>query len=139
MATKKYAPKLPIQTDSNGDFIKIDDALVNVKQKLKTLILTNPGEKLMDPEFGVGIRKYLFESTSGIINYSYTNDVLTSIQKQDLDENIKNSIYTQVAKYTDDIKIYDIQVSLEDQTLEVAIFYNYRGLFNDNLSVNLGL
>lgn len=139
MATKKYAPKLPIQVDSNGDFVKIDDALVNVKQKLKTLILTNPGEKLMDPEFGVGIKKYLFESVQGSINYIYTNNTLTSIQKQNIDENIKRAIYAQVAKYTDDIVIYDIQVNIQEQTLQVAIGYNYRGFFSDNLTIALGI
>lgn len=32
------------------------------KQNFKNLILTSPGERIMDPEFGVGIRSYLFEN-----------------------------------------------------------------------------
>ena len=36
----------------------------NIKQNLKMLILTNPGERVMDPNFGVGIRRYLFEVVS---------------------------------------------------------------------------
>ena len=31
------------------------------KQNLKMLILTVPGEKIMDPLFGVGLKRYLFE------------------------------------------------------------------------------
>jgi len=30
-------------------------------QNLKNTLLTSPGERMMDPEFGAGIRKYLFE------------------------------------------------------------------------------
>ena len=29
-----------------------------IKQNLKMLILTNPGERVMDPEFGVGIKQF---------------------------------------------------------------------------------
>ena len=32
-----------------------------VTQNLKMLILTIPGERIMDPGFGVGLRRYLFE------------------------------------------------------------------------------
>jgi hypothetical protein len=32
------------------------------KQNLKMLVLTSPGERIMMPEFGVGITSYLFEN-----------------------------------------------------------------------------
>jgi phage baseplate assembly protein W len=35
-----------------------------VKQNLKNLILTSPGERIMIPEFGVGLRNFLFEGIS---------------------------------------------------------------------------
>lgn len=48
------------------------------KQNLKMLILTNPGERIMNPSFGVGIRKFLFE-----FNGQPTYDKITSaIQQQ---------------------------------------------------------
>jgi len=31
------------------------------RQNLKMLLLTNPGERIMRPRFGVGIRRYLFQ------------------------------------------------------------------------------
>jgi len=31
-------------------------------QNLKMLVLTNPGERMMDPSFGVGIRQFIFEN-----------------------------------------------------------------------------
>jgi hypothetical protein len=43
-----------------------------VKQNLKMLILTIPGERIMDPRFGVGLKTFLFEqndlTTQGAIS-----------------------------------------------------------------------
>jgi hypothetical protein len=33
-----------------------------VRQNLKMLLLTVPGERVMDPEFGVGLKTYLFQN-----------------------------------------------------------------------------
>tara|TARA_R110000824_G_C14669470_1_gene618879 strand:+ start:83 stop:451 length:369 start_codon:yes stop_codon:yes gene_type:complete len=33
-----------------------------IKQNLKMLLLTNPGERVMEPAFGVGLNTYLFEN-----------------------------------------------------------------------------
>ena len=38
-----------------------------IAQNLKGLILTSPGERVMDPNFGVGLKGYLFEQNTGII------------------------------------------------------------------------
>ncbi len=38
------------------------------QQNIKTVVLTSPGERIMEPEFGVGIRRLLFEqNTSDLI------------------------------------------------------------------------
>ena len=34
------------------------------KQNLKMLVLTNPGERIMHPDFGVGISRFLFENNT---------------------------------------------------------------------------
>ena len=48
------------------------------KQNLKMLVLTNPGERMMNPAFGVGIRRFVFES-----NTSNTyGDIITAIKQQ---------------------------------------------------------
>jgi len=36
------------------------------KQNLKMLLLTNRGERIMHPNFGVGLRSYLFEQNSPV-------------------------------------------------------------------------
>ena len=52
---------LPLLRSSNDGFEMLKTIKETVKQNLKTIILTNPGERIMDPEFGVGIRRFLFE------------------------------------------------------------------------------
>jgi len=79
------------------------------KQNLKMLLLTNPGEKMMDPEFGVGIRNFLFQLN---INTTYA-DITTAIQNQ-------------VQRYLPYISINDIQYSIPENTPD---------LFPNDLSV----
>lgn len=137
MATKKYAPKLPLELDSNGNFIKIDSLLANAKQKLKMLILTNPGEKLMDPQFGVGIRKFLFEPTSGVTGYDISGGTLQSITIQNFQQKIESAIVEQVYKYCNDITIYGVEAAIEEQTLKVSVKYNYKGFLDDTLALEV--
>lgn len=65
MSAPQYeiAPKFPIvYGDGHGyEMIPQDNPLEAVKFHLKNIVLTNPGEKLSDSKFGVGIKGYLFE------------------------------------------------------------------------------
>jgi hypothetical protein len=134
--TKKYAPKLPLELDSNSNFIKIEDALNNVKQKLRMIILTNPGEKIMNPFFGVGIKKYLFESEKGII--TFLNDTKKTLDLRDFQSTIANSITNQIISYCDDITIYNIQTDVRENSLYITINYNYKNTLNDSLEIVVG-
>ena len=60
--------KIPITYDSGDGFTMLKTLEDTVKQNLKMLILTNPGERVMEPEFGVGIQRYLFSNFSEDIN-----------------------------------------------------------------------
>ena len=55
-------PKLPHTLDSGDGYTSIKTLKTLIKQNFKMLILTNPGERVMNPDFGVGIRQYLFEN-----------------------------------------------------------------------------
>lgn len=92
MATTNYQPKLPLQLDSNNNFININDILANVKQKMRMVILTNPGEKLMNPEFGVGAYRYLFENESKNVNIIKNYGVADTVEIIDSKENLKKKL-----------------------------------------------
>jgi len=87
--------KLPLFVDPvDGAYALSKDMEELAQQNLKTIILTAPGERIMVPDFGVGIRNYLFEqNTPGTQNL------------------IRNIIEQQVARYAPYIVIEDLQVS----------------------------
>jgi len=55
-----YSPILPLSTN-NTHYDMIFDIETNIKQNFKNLLLTSPGERMMIPDFGCAIRRYLFE------------------------------------------------------------------------------
>jgi len=51
---------LPMSTDSMDGFAMIKDYKSLVKQNLKMLMLTVPGERIMLPKYGVGLKNTYF-------------------------------------------------------------------------------
>ena len=56
------SPKLPLMKDPQDGYALNKIYLEMVKQNFKMLVLTSPGERIMYPTFGVGLRNFLFES-----------------------------------------------------------------------------
>ena len=56
-----YSPQIPLALDSKNGCALTRKIIEVAKQNLKMLVLTNPSERVMVPDFGVGIRKMLFE------------------------------------------------------------------------------
>lgn len=54
-------PKLPLTFGDNPNYQNISNINQLVQQNLKNLCLTVPGERLMDSNFGVGMKTFLFE------------------------------------------------------------------------------
>jgi len=82
-----------------------------IAQNLKMLVLTNPGERVMEPGFGVGIRTLLFEN--------YNNGAF---------EKARDAINKQTAKYMPAVKV--VQVLFDDSAanqdrniLGIQIYY----------------
>ena len=104
------AVKIPITKDSVNGYTMIDDFDTLIKQNLKMLVLTAPGERIMEPEFGVGIRKYLFEN--------FNNNIY---------EQIDRDIRRQVERYMPAISIIEISFGGSDidaNLLGVSIMYS---------------
>ena len=58
---KGYSPKLPLTLDLTDGFRLNRTIGEMVQQNFKMLILTSPGERIMEPLFGVGLYNFLFE------------------------------------------------------------------------------
>ena len=70
--------KLPITRNTADGFTMIKDFQTLVRQNFKMLVLTSPGERVMEPDFGVGVRNYLFEN----FNNSVFTEIESAIRKQ---------------------------------------------------------
>ena len=58
--SKGLSPKLPLTKDPQDGYALNKEYVELVQQNLKMILLTAPGERIMEPEFGVGLRNYLF-------------------------------------------------------------------------------
>ncbi len=115
---KGLAPKLPLVVDANdGAYLLLHDYAEMVKQNFRMLILTDPGERIMDINFGVGLRKSLFENKGPA-----------------LEGDIAGRIKQQVSLYLPFVNIQDISFSdSDDSMLIVKISYEIIPLNYDDL------
>jgi len=87
------SPKLPLSLDESDGYALNKTFRDAMKQNFKMLILTTPGERVMIPDFGVGIRRYLFENAD---EFTYAE--------------IKQNILEQTAAYLPFVKIVSIDI-----------------------------
>ena len=72
------APQLPLRVDAvDGPYGLITSFVELVKQNFKMLLLTVPGERIMDPDYGIGLKQYLFEG-NGSPQQAAINDAIVS-------------------------------------------------------------
>ena len=99
--------KLPFSyTKADGPFLLTKDLAENTKQNLKNLIFTIPGERVMNTDFGVGFNALLFQNA--------TDDVL---------EDMKERLFTQVDRYLPFVQILNVETSLQDNTAYLRVEY----------------
>ncbi len=120
-----YSPKLPIVLDTtDGPYALNKTSLETIKQDFKMLLLTSPGERMMNPDFGVGLKRLLFEQDTAQTR-----------------ENILQSITTQTQRYLDFITITDINLSgigQNENSIYVLITY-YIPSLNATEQLNLSV
>ena len=113
------APMLPLTLDSGDGYTSIKNFKKLIKQNFKMLILTNPGERVMEPEFGVGIRQFLFEN--------FQSDVYARIDQK---------IREQVSMYMPVVSITSIECGtsgIEDNTLAIRLEYRIPDIATSDL------
>ena len=79
---KSVGVSLPFTVGNNGFFAVTYTTKEQIKSDLKNLILTNRGERLMQPEFGCNLRQAIFEQIDegGVYEFIQT-EIETSIQR----------------------------------------------------------
>ena len=100
---------LPLSLDEKDGPYKSNMTLDEVaQQNIKMIVLTSPGERVREPDFGVGIRNYLFEQETPFL----AND-------------IRKRISDQVQRYAPFIKIQKLNINIDSDNgfLSVEIRY----------------
>jgi len=59
--------KLPLKQDEVDGLYQMNKTLTEVTQQdLKMLFLTSPGERILIPNYGVGLKRFLFENSTNV-------------------------------------------------------------------------
>lgn len=118
------SPKLPLTIDSQDGKYALNKTLRQaIAQNLKNLVLTAPGERIMNPDFGVGIRNYLFRENAA-----------------PLYAEIKGKIIRQVNMFMPFLRIIDVgflsssddPINISDNVIYVKIIYHIGPLGTDD-------
>ena len=102
---------LKVHKDDRSGFALTRTLREQVRQKFKTLLLTMPGERLMNANLGVGLQTYLFAGHTGDTG---------------IHSSITNRIQDQVAIYMPYVNILDIQFSeapSQPNSLYIKIYF----------------
>ena len=127
----KIAPVFPLVLNDNGGYkmhgSSEDDIKKVINQTIKNILLTNPGEKLFDAEFGVAVSKYLFEYSSTIES------------GQNLPP-ITSNITDQLARYIPYVEVNNVSVTADNERLNIRIDYTIlQNLEDPIVAFNLNL
>ena len=111
----KYQPRWPLARDPYYGFYKpITTLEASIQADFEALLLTTPPDWPMNPELGVGLKKYLFENFASMDTYE-----------------LQARIVDQVSKHLPPVKVIKVELSTsapqkdqeDDNFLSVRIIY----------------
>ena len=111
-----YSAALPIAEDDNDGFRLLQTLQQVALQNVKMVLYTEPGERVWDINFGVGIKRYLFEQN-------------TVSSRNQLKLRISNQISTYLP-YINILKLDVNAISENDEIVETSNFLKVTMLFS---------
>ncbi len=54
-----------------------------IKNSIKNIFLTTPGQKILSPTFGINLRRFIFEPITSFTSYRIKADILNNLPKQE--------------------------------------------------------
>ncbi len=111
---KSVGVTLPLRKGNNGYFEVSYTTKDQIKSNIKSLLLTQKGERLMQPTFGSDLRRYLFEPISSNLD-SFIED------------SIMEAINTWMPYVTVESIIYDTSNNLKDMNrIDLELKYSLK-------------
>ena len=98
--------RFPLDHSPEGFFYKTKTVLEQSKANLQNLLLTTPGERIMQPEFGSQLKFIVFE------------------QGQDIPDRVEETIRSAADRFLSYINIDNVFTTQQDNTLNVSIEFS---------------
>ena len=117
---EKYNTSSKLFENQEINDLKVDYDIDAVKNSLYNLFTTTPGEKILNPEYGLDFKQYLFlPATVDIAKY------------------IRDEIYSQTARFEPRIKVVNVNITIMEDVNEfdINIYYNIPSLNIHNISM----
>ena len=76
-----FGPALPFRRSAEDGIALTHSMLEVIRQNLKNVVLTIPGERVMVPDFGVGIKRYLFQMSNNTTKSEITGKIREQVSK----------------------------------------------------------
>jgi phage baseplate assembly protein W len=112
-------PLLPLARNTqHGLYALATTYKQEINQNFKNLLLTSPGEKIMNPDFGVGIRRYLFEPGEQVIS-SLNERVYSQVNKYMPFINIKSISFTPDSDFSNEASVLSVRIEYEVPSLNI--------------------
>lgn len=108
--------KFPPEVDEVTGRIKLSSYEEDIQESIKIIIGTSKGERIMNPDFGCSIKKFMFE------NFTYT-------VASDMENCIKDALVQWEPRITD-IKVNAVQDSTDNYKVNINISYVVRSTNN---------
>ena len=124
---RKYVGlSFPLRADNNNDFALTKNSTEQAKHNLKNLLLTHPGERVGQPEFGSNLRALCFEPDTDELPLRIEEEIRRAVMVW-----LPYIIIREVNVLTDEAGTNKIFVSLKFST-------NLDSTSNEALTVNVG-
>ena len=109
MSNKIYTVKFPLEIGiGQVGYDSVTTLKETIEYNLKSTLLTNPGEIISDPDFGVGLKQAIFELP--------TTELLSTIRRR---------IISQVSTYIPYIRITNVLVNITPDTNQLNTSIRY--------------
>lgn len=120
MSKKALGLKIPFTLGQNGYFETNMDTISQVSSNIKNLLLTRPGERRFNNQFGSSLYKVLFEQNE----LEDMLPMLTNIIQKDLDKFMNGVIVEDV-----NVKLADNQIENNDYNkIFISVVFSYKNI-----------
>lgn len=120
-----YEISLPLRVDSAGRVATVSTTVAKAIQHLLSLALTAPGERVMRPNYGVGIQQLVFENSS-MAEYQSVARLLQQAYMS-IESDYVTNVSVSVVQTPNKVILFQVSFTLANDTRVHQALFNYAG------------